>query len=183
MWSDIVLERDPVGSITDSVRADLVSRSEAEVAAAVAWVDAHENLVAELATDRSRDAEARTSFREAQRVRELLRIRAYSIETELTWETLDAADRRLLLDRAERAGFGRDPRVTQAAIGTVLNQLVVGRLIALATDTKGSVASPGEAMIALPIAFQLEVIRETGRDLRIPGELMRNLAIAASASA
>jgi hypothetical protein len=54
--------------------------------------------------------------------------------------------------------------------------------VALATETKGAAASVGEAMIALPIAFQLEVIRETGADLRVPGELRRVLADVASAS-
>jgi hypothetical protein len=179
MWSDIVLERGPGGSISDDSRAGLVARGGAEVAAAIAWVEAHEDLVASLAGDRSRDEEARSSFREAQRVRELLRIRAYSIETGLTWDALDAQDRAMLLDRAELAGLGRAPAIALAAIGSVLNQLVVARLVALATQTKGTESSVGEAMIALPIAFQLEVIRETGGDLRVPGELRRVLAGAA----
>jgi hypothetical protein len=183
MWSDIVLERGPGGAISDASRAGLVARSEAEVAAAVAWVDAHENVVASLASDRSRDEDARASYREAQRVRELLRIRSYSIETGRTWEALQAEDRELLLGRAQLAGLGRDPGVALAAIGTVLNQLVVARLVALATETKGAPASVGEAMVALPIAFQLQVIRETGGDLRVPGELRRILASVAAASA
>lgn len=183
MWSDIVLERGAGGAISDASRAGLVARSDAEVAAAIAWVDAHENVVASLAGDRSRDDEARASYREAQRVRELLRIRAYSIETERTWLALDEEDQEALLGRAELAGFGRDPGVALAAIGTVLNQLVVARLVALATETKGAEASVGEAMIALPIAFQLEVIRETGADLRVPGELRRVLAGVSSSSA
>jgi hypothetical protein len=182
MWSDIVLERGADGSISDSSRAGLVGRSEAEVAAAVAWVEAHEDVVASLAGDRSRDEEARASYREAQRVRELLRIRAYSIETERTWDALDAADRDLLLGRAELAGLGRDPGIAQAAVGSVLNQLVVARLVALATETKGAAATVGEAMVALPIGFQLQVIRETGGDLRVPGELRRVLVSVASAS-
>jgi hypothetical protein len=82
----------------------------------------------------------------------------------------------MLLGRAERAGLGRDPAIALAAIGSVLNQLVVARLVALATETKGAESSVGEAMVALPIAFQLEVIRETGGDLRVPGELGRVLA-------
>ncbi|HYO44609.1 MAG TPA: hypothetical protein VES19_15525 [Candidatus Limnocylindrales bacterium] len=183
MWSDIVLERGPGGSISGASRAGLVARSEAEVAAAVAWVEAHEDVVASLATDHSRDEEARASLREAQRVRELLRIRAYSIETERTWDALDSEDQELLLGRAELAGFGRDPAVALAAIGSVLNQLVVARLVALATQTKGTGASVGEAMIALPIGFQLEVIRETGGDLRVPGELRRVLASVAAGPA
>ena len=181
MWSDILLERGPGGSISDTSRAGLVARSEAEVAAAVAWVDAHEDVVASLASDRSRDDEARASFREAQRVRELLRIRAYSIETQRTWDALEGGDQELLLGRAELAGLGRDTGVALTAVGTVLNQLVVARLVAFATETKGAEASVGEAMIALPIAFQLQVIRETGGDLRVPGELRRILAGAASA--
>jgi hypothetical protein len=181
MWSDIILERGPGGSISDASRAGLVARSEAEVAAAVAWVDAHEDVVASLASDRSRDDEARASFREAQRVRELLRIRAYSIETQRTWDALHNGDQELLLGRAELAGLGRDTGVALMAVGTVLNQLVVARLVAFATETKGAAASVGEAMIALPIAFQLQVIRETGGDLRVPGELRRILAGAASA--
>lgn len=182
MWSDIVLERGARGSISDSSRAGLVGRSEAEVAAAVAWVEAHEDVVASLAGDRSRDEEARASYREAQRVRELLRIRAYSIETERTWDALDAADRDLLLGRAELAGLGRDAGIALVAIGSVLNQLVVARLVALATETKGAQATVGEAMVALPIGFQLQVIRETGGDLRVPGELRRVLVSVASAS-
>ncbi len=182
MWTDIVLERGAGGSISDVSRAGLVARSDAEVAAAVAYVDAHEDIVASLAGDPSRDDEARAGFREAQRVRELLRIRAYSIETERTWLALDEQDQEVLLGRAELAGFGRDPGVALAAIGTVLNQLVVARLVALATETKCAEASVGEAMIALPIAFQLDVIRETGADLRVPGELRRVLADVASAS-
>ncbi len=175
MWSDIVLERGPGGSIPDPARADLVGRSQAEVAAAVAWVEAHEDLVASLASDRSRDDEARASFREAQRVRELLRIRAYSIEAARTWANLVPADRDALLQRVSRAGLSASDDLSTAAIGMILNQLVVARLVAFASATKERETTVGEAMIALPIRFQLEVIAETGEDLRVPGEVLRIL--------
>jgi hypothetical protein len=178
MWSDVVLERGPGGEISDPARAGLVARSEAEVAAAVAWVDAHEDLVASLASDRSRDDEARASFREAQRVRELLRVRAYSIEASRTWVGLGRADQDVLLGRLERAGLGRSTEAAITAIGMILNQLVVARLVALATATKSAEASVGEAMVTLPIRFQLDVIAETGGDLRVPGEVLRILDIA-----
>jgi hypothetical protein len=180
MWSDVIIERDPDGAIADGTRAGLVARSDAEVAAAVAWVDAHEDLVASLAGDRDRDDEARASFREAQRVRELLRIRAYSIETERTWASLAKADRDALLSLVEQAGLGRSPEAATTAIGMILNQLVVARLVALATATKHAGVSVGEAMIALPIRFQLDVIAETGGDLRVPGEVLRVLRDASS---
>ena len=32
-------------------------------------------------------------------------------------------------------------------------------------------------LLGLPIAFQLEVIRETGADLRVPGEVLRVLGL------
>jgi hypothetical protein len=175
MWSDVVLERGPDGAISDAARAGLMARSEAEVAAAVAWVDAHEDLVASLAGDRSRDDEARASFREAQRVRELLRVRAYSIEALRTWEGLSRTDRDALLSRVERTGLGGSADAAIIAIGMILNQLVVARLVALATATKNADASVGEAMVALPIRFQLDVIAETGGDLRVPGEVLRIL--------
>ena len=66
-----------------------------------------------------------------------------------------------------------------AAIGMILNQLVVARLVALATATKNAEASVGEAMVALPIRFQLDVIAETGGDLRVPGEVLRILGVEA----
>ena len=179
MWSDVVLERSPDGEISDAARAGLVARSEAEVAVAVAWVDAHEDLVASFAGDRSRDDEAHASFREAQRVRELLRIRAYSIEAARTWAGLLPGDRELLLSLVERAGLGRSADAATTAIGMILNQLVVARLVALATATKNAEASVGEAMVALPIRFQLDVIAETSGDLRVPGEVLRILARAA----
>jgi hypothetical protein len=179
MWSDVVLERGPGGEISDAGRAGLVARSEAEVSAAVAWVEAHEDRVASLVNDRSRDDEARASFREAQRVRELLRIRAYSIEAARTWAALPPVDRDALLSLVERAGLGRSEERATAAIGMILNQLVVARLVALATATKNAEASVGEAMVALPIRFQLDVIAETGGDLRVPGEVLRILDIAA----
>ncbi len=175
MWEDIAIERGPAGTISDAARADLVARSAAEVAAAIAWVEAHEHLVASLASDRSRDDEARASFREAQRVRELLRIRAYSIEAARTWAELTAVEQAALLSRAERAGLDASEKTATAAIGIILNQLVVARLVALATATKGGEATVGEAMLALPIRFQLEVIAETGGDLRVPGEVLRVL--------
>ena len=176
MWSDVVLERGPGGEIADAARAGLMARSEAEVAAAVAWVDAHEDLVASLASDRSRDDEARASFREAQRVRELLRVRAYSIEASRTWVGLGQTDQDALLGRVERAGLDRSADAAITAIGMILNQLVVARLVALATATKNAEASVGEAMVALPIRFQLDVIAETGGDLRVPGEVLRDPA-------
>jgi hypothetical protein len=142
-------------------------------------VDAHEDLVASLASDQSRDDEARASFREAQRVRELLRIRAYSIEAERTWTGLPPSDRDALLSLVERAGLGRASERAMAAIGMILNQLVVAHLVALATATKNAEASVGEAMVALPIRFQLDVIAETGDDLRVPGEVLRILEVAA----
>jgi hypothetical protein len=179
MWSDVVLERGPGGEISDAARAGLVARSEAEVTAAIAWVEAHEDLVASLVNDRSRDDEARASLREAQRVRELLRIRAYSIEAARTWAALPLVDRGALLSLVERAGLGRSEERATAAIGMILNQLVVARLVALATATKNAEASVGEAMIAFPIRLQLDVIAETGGDLRVPGEVLRILDIAA----
>jgi len=175
MWSDIVIERGPDGAIAPTVRADLTARSEAEVNAAVAWVEAHEDRVAALADDRSRDDEARASFREAQRVRELLRIRAYSIEAGRTWDSLPHSDQEPLLARAERAGLGPSTAAAIIAIGMILNQVVVARLVALATAAKQGEASAGEAMVALPIRFQLEVIAETAAELRLPGEVLRIL--------
>jgi len=183
MWSDIVLQREPDGSIPDEIRSNLAGRSEAEARAAVAYVEAHEDRIAEIAGDRNRDDEARAAFREAQRVRELLRIRAYTSETARIWTTLPLPEQELLLGRAELAGLGRHRAIALAAVGTILNQLVVARLVALATETKGATASVGEAMVALPIAFQLEVIHETGADLRVPGELLRTLGASAAASA
>jgi hypothetical protein len=178
MWSDVVLERGPGGEISDAARAGLMARSDAEVAAAVAWVEAHEDVVASLASDTSRDDEARASFREAQRVRELLRVRAYSIEASRTWAGLSPADQDALLVRVERAGLGRSADAAITVIGMILNQLVVARLVALATATKHAEASVGEAMVALPIRFQLDVIAETGGDLRVPGEVLRILDVA-----
>jgi hypothetical protein len=176
MWSDVVLERGPDGAIPDAVRAGLVARGEAEVTAAIAWVEAHEDRLAALADEPGRDDEARASFREAQRLRELLRIRAYSIEAARTWGRLPGMDREALLARADRAGLGRSEEAATTAIGMILNQLVVARLVALASATKHAEASVGEAMIALPIRLQLEVIAETGEDLRVPGEVLRLLS-------
>jgi hypothetical protein len=178
MWSDVILERGPGGEVSDDVRADLMARSEAEVAAAIAWVEAHEDAVAALASDRSRDDEARASYREAQRVRELLRIRAYSLEAARTWTALVPTDRAALLSLVGRAGLTRSPDAATTVIGMILNQLVLARLVALATATKNAEASVGEAMVALPIRFQLDVLRETGADLRVPGEVLRVLDIA-----
>ena len=175
MWSDIVIQRGPDGSISPAVRAELAGRSDAEANAAIAWVEAHEDLVAALADDPSRDDAARASFREGQRVRELLRVRAYSLEAERTWTALPYSEQGSLLDRAERAGLGRSEEAATTAIGMILNQLVVARLIAVAAATKHGQATAGEAMVALPIRFQLEVIAETGADLRLPGEVLRIL--------
>lgn len=174
------LARGPDGAIPDAVRADLVGRSDAEASAAVAWVESHEDRVAALSDDPTGDDEARASFREASRVRELLRIRAYSIEAARTWAGLPAVDRDAILARTERAGLGRSEAAATTAIGMILNQLVVARLVALASATKHAEASVGEAMIGLPVRFQLEVIAETGRDLRVPGEVLRVLTAAAA---
>jgi hypothetical protein len=57
---------------------------------------------------------------------------------------------------------------------------VVARLVALASTTKHTEVSAGEAMIALPVRFQLDVIAETGDDLRVPGEVLRVLREASS---
>jgi hypothetical protein len=180
MWDDIVLERGADGGISPSARAGLMARSEAEVAAAIAWVEAHEDRVTTLASDPALDEDARASFREAQRVRELLRIRAYSLEADRTWDALPRADRGAILDRLERAGIGRSEAAAITALGQLLNQLVVARLIAFATATKHAQASAGEAMVGLPVRFQLEMIAETARDLRVPGEVLRILAQASA---
>jgi hypothetical protein len=176
VWEDIALTRREDGSIDAAVRANLALRSDAEAAAAIAWVEAHEDRVAALAADPTRDDEARASFREASRVRELLRVRAYTIEAQRTWSGLVPADRDAILDRVALTSLGRSGEAAVTAIGMILNQLVVARLVALASAAKHAETSAGEAMIGLPIRFQLEVIAETGRDLRVPGELPRVLA-------
>ena len=93
------------------------------------------------------------------------------------WAGLPAEDRRVILGRLAAAGQPSTPDAASTVIGMALNQLVVARLIALATATKGTQATAGEAMLGLPIAFQLEVIRETGADLRVPGEVLRVLGL------
>jgi hypothetical protein len=110
-------------------------------------------------------------------VRELLRVRAYSIESERTWAGMPSPDRDAILGRLSAAGTTATTDAGSTVIGMTLNQLVVARLVALASAAKGSEATAGEAMLGLPIAFQLKVIRETGADLRIPGEVLRVLGI------
>ena len=179
MWSDVILERGPGGEISDAARAGLVARSEAEVGGGRRLGRGTRGSRC-LARERQEPGRrGPRELREAQRVRELLRIRAYSIEAARTWAALPPADREALLSLVERAGLGRSEERATAAIGMILNQLVVARLVALATATKNAEASVGEAMIALPIRFQLDVIAETGGDLRVPGEVLRVLDIPA----
>ena len=177
MWSEIALERGPDGGISPVARARLMSRPEAEAEAAIAYVVSREGEMELLGADPARLEEARELFVEGQRVRELLRVRSYSLETERVWAGLPAEDRRVILGRLAAAGQPSTPDAASTVIGMALNQLVVARLIALATSTKGTQATAGEAMLGLPIAFQLEVIRETGADLRVPGEVLRVLGL------
>ncbi|HEY3334043.1 MAG TPA: hypothetical protein VGK16_02310 [Candidatus Limnocylindrales bacterium] len=177
MWSEIVLERDPDGALSAITRARLMSRPAAEAEAAVAYVAAREAELELHGENPDRLEAAREAFGEAQRVRELLRVRAYSLETERVWAGLPTEDRGLILGRLGAAGQPATPAAASTVIGMALNQLVVARLIALATATKGSQATAGEAMLGLPIAFQLEVISETGADLRVPGEVLRVLGL------
>jgi hypothetical protein len=177
MWSEIALERGPDGGISPLTRARLMSRPEAEADAAIAYVVSCEAEMELVGADPARLEAARELFVEGQRVRELLRVRAYSLETERVWAGLPAEDRSVILGRLSVAGQPSTPDAASTVIGMALNQLVVARLIALATSTKGSTATAGEAMLGLPIAFQLEVIRETGADLRVPGEVLRVLGL------
>ena len=177
MWSEIALERGPDGGLSATTRARLMSRPEAEADGAIAYVAAREAEMELHGGDPARLEAVREAFVEAQRVRELLRVRAYSLETERVWAGLPQEDRAVILGRLAAAGVSATPDAASTAIGMALNQLVVARLIALATATKGSAATAGEAMIGLPIGFQLEVIRETGADLRVPGEVLRVLGL------
>ena len=81
----------------------------------------------------------------------------------------------MILGRLAAAGVPATADAGSTVVGMTLNQLVVARLVAFATATKGSQATAGEAMLGLPIAFQLQVIAETGADLRVPGEVLRVL--------
>lgn len=175
MWSEIPLERGPDGGLSPTTRARLMSRPDTEAEAAIAYVAAREAELELHGDDPSRLEAAREAFIEAQRVRELLRVRAYSLETERTWAGLPAADRAAILGRLSAAGVPAGADAGSTVVGMTLNQLVVARLVAFATSTKGSQASAGEAMLGLPIAFQLRVIAETGADLRVPGEVLRVL--------
>jgi hypothetical protein len=177
MWSEIALERGPDGGLSPVTRARLMSRPDPEAEAAVAYVAAREAEMELHGDDPARLEAVREAFVEAQRVRELLRVRAYSLETERVWAGLPPEDRAVILGRLSAAGQPATPDAASTVIGMALNQLVVARLIALATATKGTAATAGEAMIGLPIAFQLEVIRETGADLRVPGEVLRVLGL------
>lgn len=154
-----------------------MSRPDAEADAAIAYVTGREAQIELHGDDATRLELVKEAFDEAQRVRELLRVRTYSLETERVWAGLPAQDRGVILARLAGAGVPATADAGSTAIGMALNQLVVARLIALATATKGSEATAGEAMLGLPIAFQLEVIRETGADLRVPGEVLRVLGL------
>jgi hypothetical protein len=175
MWSEIELERGADGGLSPLTRARLMSRPDAEAEAAIAYVVAREAEMELHGDDPARLDAAREAFAEAQRVRELLRVRTYSLETERVWAGLPAGDRAVILGRLAGAGLPATPDAGATVIGMALNQLAVARLVALATATKGTEATAGEAMLGLPIAFQLEVIRETGADLRVPGEVLRVL--------
>ena len=177
MWSEIALERGPDGSLSQVTRARLMSRPEAEADVAIAYVASREAEMELLGADPDRLEAAHEAFVDAQRVRELLRVRAYSLETERVWAGRPTEDRGAILGRLAAAGQPATPDAGSTVIGMALNQLVVARLIALATATKGTQATAGEAMLGLPIAFQLEVIRETGADLRVPGEVLRVLGL------
>ena len=177
MWSDIALERAADGTLSPVVRARLMSRPESEALAAVAYVEQREAEMELHGDDPALLEAVREAFVEAQRVRELLRVRAYSLETERVWAGLPGADRAVILGRLADAGVSATPDAGSTVIGQALNQLVVARLVALASAEKGSQATAGEAMLGLPIAFQLEVIRETGADLRVPGEVLRVLGL------
>jgi hypothetical protein len=177
MWNDLALERGPDGTLSPTTRARLMSRPEQEAAAAVAYVEAREAEMDQHGDDPALLEATREAFVEAQRVRELLRVRAYSLEAERTWAGMPAEERAVILERLAAAGQPANPDTASTVIGMALNQLAVARLVALATATKGSVATAGEAMLGLPIAFQLEVIRETGADLRVPGEVLRVLGL------
>jgi hypothetical protein len=152
-----------------------MSRPDAEARDAIAYVAAREAELELHVDDPATLEAAREAFVEAQRVRELLRVRAYSLETERTWAGLPADDRSVILGLLAAAGRPATAEAGSTVIGMTLNQLVVARLVAFATATKGSAATAGEAMIGLPIAFQLQVISETGADLRVPGEVLRVL--------
>ena len=180
MWSELDLERGPDGALSPGTRARLMGRPDAEAAEAVAYVTAREAEMALYDDDPTRLEAVRQAFVEAQRVRELLRVRAYSLETERTWAALPPPDREAIIGRLAAAGVESTPTAAGAVIGMTLNQLVVARLVALASAAKGTQATAGEAMLGLPIAFQLEVIRETGADLRVPGEVLRVLDITAA---
>jgi hypothetical protein len=178
MWSEIALERGPDGGLSPVTRARLMSRPDAEVQAAVAYVAAREAEMELHGDDPARLEAVREAFIEAQRVRELLRVRAYSLESERTWAGLPDEDRRLLLARLAGTSLPATVDAGTTLVGMTINQLVVARLIALASSAKGSDATAGEAMLGLPISFQLEVIHETGEDLRVPGEVLRVLGLA-----
>lgn len=177
MWSEIELQRGPDGTLSPTTRARLMSRPESEAREAIAYVKAREAEMELHGDDPSRLEAAREAFVEAQRVRELLRVRTYSLETERVWAGLPDHDRRTILERLIAANQPANADTGSMVVGMTLNQLVVARLVALATAEKGTQATAGEAMLGLPIEFQLEVIRETGADLRVPGEVVRTLGL------
>ena len=104
MWSEIALERGPDGGISPVARARLMSRPEAEAEAAIAYVVSREGEMELLGADPARLEDARELFVEGQRVRELLRVRSYSLETERVWAGLPPEDRGAILGRLSAAG-------------------------------------------------------------------------------
>jgi hypothetical protein len=177
MWDDIRLDRRPDGSIAPGVRAALVAKSNEEVDQAVACVLETEASAVLDARDPSKAAASGAALVALERLRELLRVREYSVQVDRVWTSLQHEERVRLIEHVDHLGAAPTEDSAKAIIALAVTRMAVTTLVGAARESVGHDVSVAEAMSGTPITMQLIAIRQAGDYHAAPGQALNLLGV------
>lgn len=182
MWDDIELQRREDGSIPPSIRMRLLSKTDAECEQAVAFVLEQEIEAVLVGRDPDKKAEAQEALARLERLRELLRVRAYSVEVERVWRALQHEEQVRLIEHVDSLGAAPTEDSAKAVISLSITRMALATIVGVAERATGGRPSIGAAMAAAPITLELMSIRQAGDHHAAPGQALKIMGVRAKRS-
>jgi hypothetical protein len=177
VWEDIEFRRRDDGSIPPDVRDRLVSKTDEEANQAVAFVLEREiQAVIDGRDERKRKA-AQATIADLGNLRTMLRVRAYALQVDRTWQAMPHEERVLLIGHVDRLGAPPTEDAAKEMLSQSIGRMAAATILGGAQQATGSKLTIKEAMIAAPITLHLLAIRQAGDFYAAPGQALKLLGI------
>lgn len=177
MWDDIDLRRREDGSIPPVVRSQLLSKTDDEVEQAVAYILEQEMKAVFDARDPSKRDGAKAVIADLERLRELLRVRAYLVQVDRVWQALPHDERVALIDHLDRLGAPPVEDAAKSLLSMSIAQMAIGTIVGGAEQASGRKTTVEKAMTGMLVTFQLLAIRQAGDYHAAQGQALKLVGV------